>query len=205
MSSREPSDSPEPSRSDGTSFTLLDRIRSNDEEAWRRTIFLYSPLVRYWCLQKNIRPDDVEDVAQEVFRAVVAGIERFRRDRPGDTFRGWLRGVTQNKALAWHRDRRHQPAAEGGTEAHEKIGNVEAEPDDQPDEPGQVAGLYRRALDLVKNEFEARTWTAFWRVAVDHHETADVARDLGLSPASVRQAKSRVLRRLREEMGELID
>ena len=35
--------------------------------------------------------------------------------------------------------------------------------------------------------------------------TADVAADLAVSPASIRQARSRVLRRLREEVGDLID
>jgi RNA polymerase sigma-70 factor, ECF subfamily len=204
MPSHEPSENPGYSKSDSTSLTLLDRIRSHDEEAWRRTIFLYTPLVTYWCFQKGIRQDDVDDVAQEVFRAVVTGIERFRHDRPGDTFRGWLRGVTSNKALAWLCRNRDQPSAEGGTEAGLIIGNIPVDQEDETDDPGQLAGLYQRALDLVKNEFEARTWQAFWRVAIEHHETADVARELGLSTASVRQSKSRVLRRLREELGDLI-
>lgn len=41
-------------------------------------------------------------------------------------------------------------------------------------------------------------------VAIADRSPADVAPELGLSPKSVRQAKSRVLRRLREELGELI-
>jgi len=59
-------------------------------------------------------------------------------------------------------------------------------------------------LELVRGEFEERTWQAFWRAAVQGQAPADIATDLGMSPAAVRKVKSRVLRRLREELGDLI-
>ncbi len=60
------------------------------------------------------------------------------------------------------------------------------------------------ALEQVRLQFEERTWQAFWKVAMEDRPAADVAAELGLSVTSVRQAKSRVLRRLKEELGELI-
>ncbi len=57
-----------------------------------------------------------------------------------------------------------------------------------------------RALELVRGEFEVTTWQAFWRTTVDGQNPADVGRELGLSAGAVRQAKYRVLRRLRQEM-----
>jgi RNA polymerase sigma-70 factor (ECF subfamily) len=59
-------------------------------------------------------------------------------------------------------------------------------------------------LDLVRAQFEDRTWQAFWKVAVENASPADVAGQLGMTPTSVRQAKSRVLRRLKVELGEVI-
>src|SRR5262245_5033284 len=85
--------------SEPTSLTLVDRVRTRDEDAWKRLVGLYSPLVLYWCGRWGVRGEDARDVVQEVFQAVAAGIADFRRDRPGDTFRGWLRGVTRNKVL----------------------------------------------------------------------------------------------------------
>jgi RNA polymerase sigma-70 factor (ECF subfamily) len=76
---------------------------------------------------------------------------------------------------------------------------------DEPDDPGELAGLYRRALELVKAEFEPRTWEAFWRATVDGHDTAAIAADLGVTPAAVRKAKSRVLFRLKQEVGDLAE
>ncbi len=53
--------------------------------------------------------------------------------------------------------------------------------------------------------FEPRTWQAFWGVTVVGDKPADVAADLEMSVAAVYMAKSRVLRRLREEFTELLD
>jgi len=66
-----------------------------------------------------------------------------------------------------------------------------------------VRQLRLRALELIRAEFEDRTWQAFWRVTVDGQPTKDVAQELGVTPSAVRLAKSRVLRRLREELGDL--
>jgi RNA polymerase sigma-70 factor (ECF subfamily) len=56
----------------------------------------------------------------------------------------------------------------------------------------------------VQSEFEERTWKAFWRVAVEDRTPAEVGAEMGITPNAVRQAKSRVLRRLKEEMSDLI-
>ena len=186
-----------------TSITLLERIRARDEDAWRRLLHLYTPLVQYWCAQWDVRGQDADDICQEVFQAVAVGLDRFHHDQAGDTFRGWLRGITRNKLLDHFRRRQNEPEAQGGTNAQRRLHEIAAQewPGDSEEALG---GLYRRALQLVQSEFEGRTWEAFWRSAVDGHAPADVAHDLGMTPAAVRKAKSRVLHRLREEVGELL-
>ncbi len=59
-------------------------------------------------------------------------------------------------------------------------------------------------LELVRREFEERTWHAFWQTVAEGRPSADVAADLGVTPAAVRKARSRVLHRLKEEFGDLI-
>ena len=68
--------------------------------------------------------------------------------------------------------------------------------------PSGGFGLYRRAVEQVRAEFETRTWDAFWQVVVDDRAPAVVAAALGLSVNAVYLARSRVLRRLREALGE---
>ncbi len=189
---------------DPTSQSLLVRVKANDQDAWQRLVSLYSPLVVYWCRQGGVHGDDVQDVVQDVFGAVAVVMKTYRQDGTGSSFRAWLRGIARHKI----RDhlRRGPALAEGGTEAQVRLSGLPVE-DQTPalsESDGEVASLYRRALEQVKSQFEDRTWQAFWRVAMDERSPSDVAAELGLSPNSVRQAKSRVLRRLKEELGELI-
>src|SRR5438128_1435742 len=42
-------DRPAPRKGAVTPLSLLERVRANDPEAWRRLVELYQPLVRCWC------------------------------------------------------------------------------------------------------------------------------------------------------------
>jgi RNA polymerase sigma-70 factor (ECF subfamily) len=63
-----------------------------------------------------------------------------------------------------------------------------------------VKHLHDRALELVRSQFEDKTWQAFWRCAVDGQSPAEVSQALGMTQVAVRKAKSRVLHRLRDEL-----
>jgi RNA polymerase sigma-70 factor (ECF subfamily) len=189
-----------------TSLTLLERLRANDGEAWRAMVRLYTPLVLHWCARGGVRGADADDVAQEVFSAAATHVARFRRDRPSDSFRAWLRGITRNMVLQHFRKSERHPRASGGSDALLRLQEVEVAADGPEDEDPaeELDGLRRRALELVRGEFEERTWQAFWKTVVEGRSPVDIAADMGVSPTAVRMAKSRILRRLKEEFGELI-
>src|SRR5262249_23529324 len=194
--------------SSATSRSLLARVRADEPAAWERLVTLYAPLVLHWCRRGGLREQDVADVFQEVFQAVLLHIGTFRKERASDTFRGWLRRITQNKVRDHFRKQGREAHGEGGSSARERLaqhpGPLPAE-DDRVDYDGRERGLLTRALDLIRGEFEERTWTAFWRTAVEGRAAKDVADELSMSPGAVRVAKSRVLHRLREELGELME
>ena len=79
------------------SSTLLERLRARRPEAWQRLVDLYGPVVYGWCRQLGVSQADAADVVQDVFTAVTADVERFRRDRPGDSFGVWLRTITRHR------------------------------------------------------------------------------------------------------------
>jgi RNA polymerase sigma-70 factor (ECF subfamily) len=206
--SADPSDDRDgPHPSTATSRSLLERVRADDPAAWDRLVALYAPLVLQWCRGWDLREQDAADVFQEVFQAVVAHIGSFRKERPGDTFRGWLRTITRNKVHDHFRRRRREPEGVGGTEAQGRLAEVPDPPDaDEDSAAGQAQerSLFRRALELIQQEFAEHTWQAFWRTAIEGRPAADVAAELSMSPGAVRVAKSRVLQRLREELGDVI-
>jgi RNA polymerase sigma-70 factor (ECF subfamily) len=77
-------------------------------------------------------------------------------------------------------------------------------PDDEPTGDLQLQQLTARALAQVQSEFESRTWQAFWRSVVDGIATSEVAQELIMSEATVRQSRSRILRRLRQQLGDVM-
>ena len=191
-----------------TSVSLVARVQENDPQAWDRLVRLYSPLVYTWCRQHGLPSEDASDVLQEVFRAVHRTVGKFRRERKGDTFRGWLWTITRNKVRDHFRAVANRANAVGGTDAHMRFAELPEE--EPPTDPSIAAGdgqssPFYGALELVRAEFEDRTWQAFWKVTVEDKTTADVAETLGMSVNAVRLAKSRVLRRLRTELEGLID
>ncbi|MBC8353963.1 MAG: sigma-70 family RNA polymerase sigma factor [Planctomycetes bacterium] len=192
--------------SSSTSLSLLDRVKEFDADAWDRFTKLYGPIVYRWCRQAGLQDNDAADVSQEVFRAVANGIGSFRREEPGSSFRGWLWTITRNKLRDYFQWLSSRPSAVGGTDANQQLQSI---PDSPPDEEHSsdsdlTAGLAHRALELVRDEFETRTWQAFLRVAIGGQNPAVVAEELGMKVGAVYTAKSRVLRRLREEIEGLI-
>ena len=194
-------------RSSATSRSLLDRVRADDAVAWNRLVRLYAPLVFYWCRRANLQEEDAADILQEVFLAVATHLSGFRRDRPGDTFRGWLRVITQHKILDLFRRRQREPVAVGGSVAAARLADIPVPfgPEEQI-AAGHHAerNLLFRSLDFLRDEFEPKTWQAFWKTVVDDRAAKDVAEELGMSPGAVRVCKSRVLQRLRQELGDLM-
>src|SRR5262245_64505826 len=79
---------------DSTASSLILGVRQGEADAWRRVSRLYAPLVYAWCRRAGLQGPDAEDILQEVFLTVARRAAEFRHDRPGDSFRGWLYGIT---------------------------------------------------------------------------------------------------------------
>lgn len=197
------------SSAQATSRSLLAGVRRGDEEAWHRLVDLYSSHVLSWCRRDGVREEDLPDVFQEVFHTVARKIHLFRKERQSDTFRGWLRTISRHKACDLHRRRVVEPHAVGGSDLQHRLGNLpaadaEASVDESDEgERRQENVLFWQGLEQIRGAFKDSTWRAFWRTAVDGQPPQEVAEELGMSPGAVRVAKSRVLQRLRAQLGDL--
>jgi len=190
--------------SDATSLSLLERVRGNDSGAWNRFVQLYEPVVRRWCERAGLQASDAADLTQDLFTSLVTKLGSFRHDHPGASFRGWLWTVAHNRIRLHFRRAEARPLPVGGLSAFHDLAELD-ETSDASAPPESMADVVRRAMELVQPEFEPSTWQAFWRVQVDNQAVSDVAAALGLSANAVYKSRARVLRRLRDEFGELID
>jgi RNA polymerase sigma-70 factor (ECF subfamily) len=191
-----------------TSLSLLERLRRDPaDSAWGQLDEVYRPLIRIWLSRVPGLRDDLDDVAQEVMLVLVREIPRFERQREG-SFRAWLRQVTVNRVREHWRQRGRQPRvglgdADGETflsRLEDPSSDLAAQWDREHDRQ-----VFNRLLETVRADFQPATWEAFRRFALDGVPAARVAAELGTTENAVLLAKSRVLKRLREEAGVLIE
>jgi len=169
---------------------------------------LYGPLITHWCRRFPLDSHTAADCVQDVFASVAVAIQDFQPQRTTGSFRAWLWTITRNKLRDHFRRVARTPAVTGGSTAcglMQEVTDPFSVSEDEPTGDLQIQQLTARALAQVQNEFAARTWQAFWRSVVDGIGTAEVALEMEMSEAAVRQSRSRILRRLRQQLGDLID
>jgi len=146
--------------SETSSSTLLAQVQAQDPQAWQRLVDLCAPLIYRWCRRRNLQADDAADVAQDVFAAVFAKVGAFRKERPEDSFRGWLWTVAQNKIRDHFRRRAGQAQARGGTAAHVQLAEVAGADLNGSDEPAPEDDrnlLAHLGLNAVRARFAETT------------------------------------------------
>lgn len=187
-----------------TSHTLLQRVRQRDDHAaWARFVELYTPWLLRWSLWAGLPRQDAMDLVQEVFATLLVEMPRFEYDATRGPFRAWLKTVTVNQCRARQRKRLLAEGRGGdddplaalpGGDAWEAYWDAEYH-----------AHLTRRALEVMKAQFEPRLWQCCWDLTVNGLTAAEIGAKLSMSESAVYVAKFRVIRHLRQELGDLLD
>lgn len=190
-----------------TRLSLLQNARSGSEQAWVRLVGLYQPLVYNWLRRHDVAHHDAEDLSQDVMAVVVRELPNFEHCGHTGAFRSWLRQITANRAKGLWRAGKVRPAATGHSSFLKMIEQLE-------DASSEVSRLWdrehdehvlRQLLARIEPEFEPATFQAFRRQVFEGVQAGQVARELGMSVGAAYSAKSRVLRRLRQEAAGTID
>lgn len=167
-----------------------------DPQQWERLCKIYGPLVYYWCRKAEVSATDAEDVGQDVFQTVAAKIGNF----DGSSFRGWLFGITRNKIGDWLRQQQKRGHLQH-VDFAQFIEPLQAAENSEMSAPNTA--ILRRMLDCLEAEFEPQTWRAFWLSTVEDRSTDAIALEIDMTPGAIRNAKYKVLRRLRQAFAGL--
>ncbi|HEY1191876.1 MAG TPA: sigma-70 family RNA polymerase sigma factor [Gemmata sp.] len=149
------------------------RCRPGEPDAWDRFVRLYSAGI-YSCVRgRGFRHDDVADIVQEVFVALVQKLPTFRH-QGGRSFRGWLWAITRNKCREWARRRE---SALVPLELEAVSGRAE--------EPFWEGEFRRHLIGQIASAIEAdyppEVWRAFWEHVVAGKPASQVAAELGIN------------------------
>ncbi len=189
-----------------TRATLLIRLRdASDQDAWRLFASIYTPLVYRYALKNGLQDADAADVAQETMCNVVRVIRDFEYDPNRGSFRGWLLTMVRNSLRKRHRQSKHQALGSGDTQVQSML-QQSPDPSSHSDEAWDreyELWLFHKAAKWIKDEFQSKTWGAFWKTTVDGQEIAEVASELAMSPGAIYIARSRVLARIRSEIEKI--
>ncbi len=188
-----------------TPLSLLDRLRREPRDgiSWRRLTSIYAPLIRRWLLQQEAPEADVDDLAQEVLLVLAKDLGKFDHNGRTGAFRLWVRMITGHRLRDYWRSRKSEPrngVADRLAEIEDPNSELGRRWDREHDEY-----LAQRLMELIEPEFAPTTWRGFRLHVLEGREASEVAEILGLSVNAVLIAKSRVLRRLRQEGRGLID
>lgn len=183
-----------------TSLTWLQNLtKSPSGDDWRRLAEAYGPLLIKWTTRAGIPPSDRDDLVQEVMIVVARRVKEFEHAHPG-AFRGWLRAILSNQIKKYFREH-PGPVCMIPLEDVANSESVLSSIFDREHDEYFAA----RAMRMAKVDFEPVTWRAFEMQVLDGRTPKETSETLKLSLNAVIKAKSRVLKRLRQELGRIVD
>ncbi|MCS7468068.1 sigma-70 family RNA polymerase sigma factor [Stieleria sp. ICT_E10.1] len=184
--------------------SILIRLRDHrDRDAWRQFVQVYRGVIRRVAIRYGLQEADASDVVQDVLIRVSKGIDGFEQDPQQAKFRTWL-GQVIRSAIVDHHRRRPRKQGSGLTEVHDQLAQL-ADAEDQAsfDQVVRRASrdeIFRWAARRIRGEFAESSWSAFWKTSVEQQSVESVAEQLGRSVGAIYTSRSRIMRRLREEV-----
>jgi RNA polymerase sigma factor (sigma-70 family) len=183
-----------------TRASLLLRVRSgSDQAAWSEFVEIYGPVVFGYCRMRRLQDSDGADVTQNVLIRLSKAMPSFEYRPELGRFRDWLGKVVYRELLRhWNAQKRQDqsPMSELETDS------VEADGDWGDYFQSEVL---RVSLEKIRPEFEPQTMSLFQAAWLDDKAASEVATEFQVSIDKVYVAKSRVLKRLREEVIRLTE
>jgi RNA polymerase sigma-70 factor (ECF subfamily) len=188
-----------------TSVTLLGRLRHDptDQAAWRDFVTRYGLKILQWCRRWGLQEADAQDVAQDVLLKLHGRMAAFSYDAAG-SFRAWLKTLTHHAWRDLVAERRRAGIGTGDTRIAALLDNLAAGEDLAGDLQEEFhRELLDQAMARVKARVPSQTWDAFRLTALEGYSGAAAAAQLQVRTAQVYLARSKVKKRIQEEVRKL--
>lgn len=189
-----------------THYSLLTKLTDNHPQTWQEFSSVYKPMIYNWLKSYPLQAADIEDLTQEIMLFVLEKGDSFEHNGRIGAFRNWLRSVTLN--ICRNYLRKSKPHNQ------KNLTHLSLLLEQLEDSQSNQSYLFNLAHDrvivqiLLKNlveHFQAETIEIFKLHVIDEVSAADTAVKMNVSVASVHVAKSRVLRRLRQDAEGWLD
>jgi len=181
--------------------SLLQRVKNpRDNESWREFYQLYQPLLYRYARARGLNRENADEVTQQCLTILSEKMPEFEYSKEKGGFKHWLRRITNNKINDFFKKRR-LPLAQSAD--FRRPQETELSPDELWERQWQKKHL-QYCLKLIRPEVATTTFQAFEYHVLCGWSVDRVSKTLGLSTDQVYTAKSRITRRLRAKMRELL-
>jgi RNA polymerase sigma-70 factor (ECF subfamily) len=189
-----------------TNSAVLEGIRGGGPQAWRDFFRVYSPLVLAFAKRLGLTDADAADAVQETLLAVHATFRELNApfDRSKGRFKQWLRGIALHKVRDVQRRRARQERVRTDFAVEETETVADAAELEQAFDLEWRRNLLARALDQVVREIDPLVYQAFELYVLHEQPAGKVAKLLGTTRNAVYISKTRVLKRLRPVVAQLV-
>ena len=190
------------SHADSTHLTFLLRLRDRaDKLSWHEFHGRYGQLLYRYARTRGASDADAEDIVQEVEMYLFKALDGFEYDARKGRFRAYLRSAVVHAMARRASKQARQPAGLDPQTFDHLSSQQDVDSDARWEREWQLHRL-RWAMRCVAEDFEPATLKAFEMHVLAGRPVAETAEELGLSKASVYQAKSRILKCLKERLAE---
>ncbi|MEM7560555.1 MAG: sigma-70 family RNA polymerase sigma factor [Planctomycetota bacterium] len=173
-----------------------------DRDAWEQFATIYRPVVYRMARLRGLQDADAQDLTQRVLLSVSQSISRWK-PQPGARFRNWLSKVAKNAAI---NQLVRKPIGRPASDSTLRRVESAAEPEfglEQDYELEYQRQLFRRAAVIVRDRADASTWLAFSLTALEGLSVEETATRLETTRGNVYASRSRIVRRLRDQVAAL--
>ena len=191
-----------------TRGSLLLRLKEwDDHEGWRLFFDTYWKLIYGVAIKAGLNHAEAEDVVQETVLSVAKKMKDFKYDPAVGSFKGWLLKLTRWRICDHLRKRRGQSTAGQPADDTARTPIVERVPDendlglDRIWEEDWQKNLMDAAIERVKRKVGARQYQIFDASVIKQWTIREVVKNLGVSTFQVYQARSRISKLLKQEIG----
>ncbi len=175
-----------------------------NHQRWYEFNQLYRPMIRKILRDKGLRPDEMDDVVQEIYLSMLSTIERFQYDRSKGKFRSWLSKIAQ-RAVSAHRARQGECNRLRRRQSEVPVDpHVLAESQLTSEQLGGVNDeRLQLCLKLARSRFDERTWLPFYLRVIEETPIKDVEQITNMNRNAIYQSVHRVKQCLREMLSQL--
>lgn len=184
-----------------TRSSLLQRIKDRrDSESWREFFGIYRPLLYRYARGRGLNREAAEEVVQQCMAVLTEKMPAFEYAREKGGFKCWLRRVANNRINDYYREKRLPLARSADLRRPQQR---EESSDELWEREWQKKHL-KYCLRLIRSSIAPTTYQAFEYHVLAGWPVEKVAETLNVSADQVYAAKSRITRKLRAKMRELL-